>query len=105
MKSYLLSLAKGWFAGLIYLLSSVRSPAPSVIALVGLLGILAGEATVPCLHRILKGHRESAPVATQSDESRTILHPERGPNHDPEPNSPPTPTLVKPPSSVDVVQR
>lgn len=100
MKSYLLSLAVGWLVGLIYHLSSVRSPAPPVIALVGLLGILAGEATVPFLHRI-KGHRESAPVATQSNGSRTILHPERGPNH--HPDSPPTP--VSSPSGTGGVQR
>jgi len=100
MKSYLLSLAVGWLVGLIYHLSSVRSPAPPVVALVGLLGILAGEATVPCLHRILKGHREPAPVAAQSDESRTV--PGRGPNH--APDTPPNPTPVRSPSGTDRVQ-
>jgi hypothetical protein len=57
---------------------------------------------VPYLQRIHKGHRES-PVATQSNESRTVLHPERRPNHDPD--SPPTPTPVRSPSSTDGVQQ
>lgn len=43
MKVYLLSLAAGLLVGAIYGLLNVRSPAPPVIALVGLLGILAGE--------------------------------------------------------------
>jgi XapX domain-containing protein len=33
----------GIFVGLIYAMLGVRSPAPLVVALVGLLGILAGE--------------------------------------------------------------
>jgi len=43
MKPYLLSLAIGLLVGVIYALFNVRSPAPPVIALVGLLGILLGE--------------------------------------------------------------
>lgn len=43
MKPYLISLALGVAVGVIYALSGVRSPAPPIIALVGLLGILAGE--------------------------------------------------------------
>lgn len=47
MKIYLLSLAVGLLVGIIYGLLNVRSPAPPVIALVGLLGILVGEQIVP----------------------------------------------------------
>lgn len=47
MKMYILSLAAGLLVGIIYGLLNVRSPAPPVIALVGLLGILAGEQIVP----------------------------------------------------------
>lgn len=47
MKIYLLSLAVGLLVGIIYGLLNVRSPAPPVIALVGLLGILLGEQIVP----------------------------------------------------------
>jgi XapX domain-containing protein len=43
MKAYFLSLAAGLFVGLIYSLINVRSPAPPVVALIGLLGILIGE--------------------------------------------------------------
>ena len=43
MKAYLASLALGLLAGLIYSLFNVRSTAPPVIALVGLLGMLIGE--------------------------------------------------------------
>lgn len=43
MKPYLVSLAVGIAVGLFYNLVNVRSPAPPTIALVGLLGMLAGE--------------------------------------------------------------
>jgi XapX domain-containing protein len=47
MKPYLLSLGAGLLIGLIYSMLGVRSPAPPAIALVGLLGILAGEQALP----------------------------------------------------------
>jgi XapX domain-containing protein len=47
MKIYLISLAVGLLVGVIYGLLNVRSPAPPVIALVGLAGILLGEQLVP----------------------------------------------------------
>lgn len=47
MKPYLLSVAIGLLVGVIYALFQVRSPAPPVIALVGLLGILVGEQIPP----------------------------------------------------------
>ena len=53
MKIYLISLAVGLLVGLIYGLLNVRSPAPPVIALVGLLGILLGEQIVPLAKRVL----------------------------------------------------
>ena len=43
---YILSLAVGLGIGAIYGLLAVKSPAPPIIALLGLLGILAGEAVV-----------------------------------------------------------
>ncbi len=43
MKVYLLSLGAGVLIGVIYALLNVRSPAPPVVALLGLLGILVGE--------------------------------------------------------------
>ena len=55
MKAYLLSLGAGLVVGIVYSLMGVRSPAPPVIALIGLLGILLGEQVVPVLQRILAG--------------------------------------------------
>jgi len=53
MKIYLLSAAAGLLVGVIYGLLGVRSPAPPVVALVGLLGILVGEQIVPVAKRLL----------------------------------------------------
>nr|WP_047579693.1 XapX domain-containing protein [Methylobacterium sp. ZNC0032] len=55
MKLYLLSLGAGLVVGVLYSLMNVRSPAPPVIALVGLLGILAGEQIVPIAKRLVSG--------------------------------------------------
>ncbi len=52
MKTYLMSLAAGVLVGVIYNLINVRSPAPPVVALIGLLGILAGE-QIPALAKSL----------------------------------------------------
>lgn len=60
MKVYLLSLGAGLLVGVIYGLLNVRSPAPPVIALVGLLGILLGEQVVPVVKRMIAGHSISA---------------------------------------------
>lgn len=53
MKPYLLSLGAGLLVGVVYSLLNVRSPAPPVIALVGLLGILLGEQAIPLAKRLL----------------------------------------------------
>uniref|UniRef100_UPI0013D45266 XapX domain-containing protein n=2 Tax=Enterobacterales TaxID=91347 RepID=UPI0013D45266 len=53
MKLYLLSLAVGLMVGAIYALVGVRSPAPPVVALVGLLGILVGEQLVPIVRNLM----------------------------------------------------
>ena len=54
MKVYLLSLGAGLLVGVLYGLINVRSPAPPVIALIGLLGILAGEQAVPLAKRMIQ---------------------------------------------------
>lgn len=72
MKLYLVSLAVGVLVGVIYALLQVRSPAPPVVALVGLLGMLIGEQVVPPVKRMLAGepvtvawfHRECLPQIT-----------------------------------------
>ena len=53
MKLYLLALAVGLLVGVIYALLNVRSPAPPVVALIGLLGILVGEQLPPLAKRLL----------------------------------------------------
>jgi len=60
-KVYLLSFGAGLLVGAIYGLLHVRSPAPPVIALIGLLGILIGEQAVPLLKRLFV-HREGVTV-------------------------------------------
>lgn len=60
MKAYLISLAVGLGVGVIYGLLGVRSPAPPLIALAGLLGILLGEQGVPLAKHLLAGHRPQA---------------------------------------------
>ncbi|WP_260928146.1 XapX domain-containing protein [Novosphingobium sp. 9] len=57
MKAYLFSLAAGLLVGVVYSLLGVRSPAPPMIALVGLLGILLGEQIIPLAGSMLaKNH-------------------------------------------------
>ncbi len=55
MMPYLLSLGAGILVGVVYGLLDVRSPAPPVVALVGLLGMLAGEQVVPLAKRLISG--------------------------------------------------
>lgn len=62
MKTYLVSLAVGLLVGVIYALFNVRSPAPPVIALVGLLGILIGEQLPPLARKMLA--REQPPATS-----------------------------------------
>ena len=59
MKPYLVSLAVGLLVGVIYALFQVRSPAPPVIALVGLLGILIGEQLPPLVKQVLASNSAS----------------------------------------------
>lgn len=55
MKIYLLSLGAGLLVGVIYSCLGVRSPAPPLVALIGLLGILVGEQIVPIGRQMLVG--------------------------------------------------
>ncbi|MEX3691336.1 XapX domain-containing protein [Paraburkholderia sp. BR14263] len=60
MNAYLFSLLAGILAGVVYSLIGVQSPAPPAIALVGLLGILAGEQILPVARRIISGLKPGA---------------------------------------------
>ena len=55
MKASLLSFGAGLVVGVVYSLLGVRSPAPPVVALIGLLGILIGEQIVPVGRQMIAG--------------------------------------------------
>jgi len=60
MRVYLLSLGAGLLVGVMYSLLNVRSPAPPVVALVGLLGILVGEQIIPMAKHMVEGSHLAA---------------------------------------------
>jgi XapX domain-containing protein len=70
MKIYLVSLGAGVLVGVIYSLLNVRSPAPPLVALVGLLGILVGEQIVPVGKHMLAG----LPLLGACREARCASH-------------------------------
>ena len=55
MKMYLISLAAGILVGIVYSLLHVRSPAPPVVALIGLAGMLIGEQFIPIGKQLFSG--------------------------------------------------
>ncbi len=55
MRIYALSVAAGVLVGIIYGLLNIRSPAPPVVALLGLLGILVGEQLAAAGKRAMAG--------------------------------------------------
>jgi XapX domain-containing protein len=70
MKVYLLSLGAGILVGIVYSLLHVRSPAPPIVALVGLLGILIGEQLIPVGKQLLTG----ATLASACDKANSVAH-------------------------------
>ncbi|HTD74625.1 MAG TPA: XapX domain-containing protein [Steroidobacteraceae bacterium] len=70
MKIYVVSLGAGLLVGVIYGVLNVRSPAPPVIALVGLLGILLGEQLVPLAKRLVSNE----PVSTSWVREQCVPH-------------------------------
>ena len=55
MKAYILSLCVGLLVGVLYGLLNVRSPAPPLVALLGLLGMLGGERIVSIAKSMFPG--------------------------------------------------
>lgn len=53
MGPYLVSLGAGVLVGMIYSLIKVRSPAPPLVALIGLLGMVIGVQVVPAVRQLL----------------------------------------------------
>jgi XapX domain-containing protein len=70
VKVYVLSFAVGLLVGGIYGVLNVRSPAPPVIALIGLLGILLGEQLVPLAKRLVS----SEPVSSAWVHEQCVPH-------------------------------
>lgn len=56
MRMYIVALAAGVVVGFFYGCLGVRSPAPPVVALIGLFGILIGEQILPVGQHLLAGH-------------------------------------------------
>ena len=81
MKVYLLSLGAGLLVGVIYYLLNVRSPAPPLVALVGLLGILVGEQIIPVGKLLIGGSSFSEAFHLSSCDSHIFgMLPGRDPN-------------------------
>lgn len=70
MKLYVMSLGAGLLVGIIYSLLNVRSPAPPLVALVGLLGILVGEQVIPVGKQLLNG----TAFSTACDKTQAVEH-------------------------------
>ncbi|THF61761.1 XapX domain-containing protein [Pseudothauera rhizosphaerae] len=70
MKLYVLSLGAGLLVGIVYSLLNVRSPAPPLVALVGLLGILIGEQVIPVGKHLLAG----TAFSTACDKTHAVKH-------------------------------
>ncbi|RAK52707.1 DUF1427 family protein [Phenylobacterium deserti] len=85
MKPYLIALAMGLAAGLLYGAFQVRSPAPPVIALVGLFGMLVGE-QVPARIRQLVA-RPAGLAETRTDADRDIRRVPLSPRPPPQPGA------------------
>ncbi|MGO8854572.1 MAG: XapX domain-containing protein [Steroidobacteraceae bacterium] len=66
MRPFLVSLIVGAAVGAVYGLIGVRSPAPPAIALLGLLGMLAGERVVSMVRPNVFGSNAGAPIASSS---------------------------------------
>ncbi|WP_266181840.1 DUF1427 family protein [Dyella humicola] len=84
MKIYLLSLAAGLLVGVVYGLIQVRSPAPPVVALIGLLGILLGEQAVPIAKKVILGGGVTAAYCAEQLREQTFA---QLPQHHPKPDT------------------
>jgi XapX domain-containing protein len=69
LRPYVISLGAGLLVGIVYAMLKVRSPAPPVIALTGLLGILIGE-QIPLLIKDAWS-RQSARSSWQHEQAKS----------------------------------
>ena len=77
---YILSLGMGVIVGVIYGLSHIKSPAPPIIALLGLLGMVIGEAGVSMVAQRLENRSQTAthseqPAGQIMPSAQTAAHP------------------------------
>jgi len=70
MKMYLMSLGAGILVGIVYSLLNVRSPAPPIVALLGLLGMLIGEQAIPVCKHLISG----TAFSTACEKAHTVAH-------------------------------
>lgn len=68
MKPYLVSLGIGLLVGVLYAAFKVKSPAPPIIALVGLFGMLTGEQIVQLAARHI--FHQAAPASDAATDSQ-----------------------------------
>jgi XapX domain-containing protein len=68
MKAMLISFAVGLMVGVAYALLRVKSPAPPLVALLGLLGIVAGEHVI---ERLLVQRAADAHISSSSSSQDT----------------------------------
>ena len=73
MKAMLISFAVGLMVGVAYALLRVKSPAPPLVALAGLLGMVWGEQLI---ERVL-AHRADVPVSTTQEAPSGVAHTNR----------------------------
>ena len=76
--AYVVSLAVGVAVGVAYALVGVRSPAPPMVALFGLLGILIGEQGLPWVKARLGQQHAAERPASESRPDGTPLSPAPG---------------------------
>ncbi|AXL50233.1 XapX domain protein [Paraburkholderia caffeinilytica] len=62
---YIISLGVGFGIGLLYWLLKVQSPAPPLIALAGLLGMVLGEHAIPVVKAQFFAQTQTVQVAVQ----------------------------------------
>ncbi|NOK32924.1 DUF1427 family protein [Corallococcus exercitus] len=89
MKIYLVSIAAGMLMGVLYGLLGVRSPAPPLVALAGLLGLLVGEQLVPVSRRLLRREPLTAVWLTEECIPKVTGVPPVSPEDAPPPGSNP----------------
>lgn len=82
--SYLISLGAGIVVGLLYYVSRVQSPAPPLIALAGLLGIVIGEHAIPVVQAQWHAHSQAAQAQPAAQPSEWAASADAGAPNDPQ---------------------